>query len=309
MSGRTPIGERPLPGAAVEVLESLHQHRLLSVGQIHLLHTPEKSRRWTQRLVGELAAHGLVRFVRDTGARKLWFVTDDGADAVAALASGADPRRKVITPAQAAGPLRRHTLAVNDAGIAFVAAARRRGDECGALSWRHEVAHPIGRPAGRGRGELLIADALLTYIRVDEAGEATLHYRFLELDRATIPADALARKLTRYARLHRYASAARKGQPAEPDWRAHYPSFPAVHVLLAGGSRAALERRLARVASLAGDDPELAEAPAVSISFALLAELVEHGPFASIFVELSDPERPVSWLGPERASARQGGGG
>ena len=308
MTARTPVGERPLPGAAVEVLESLHQHRLLSIGQIHLLHTPEKSRRWTQRLVGELAAHGLVRFVRGAGARKLWFVTEEGADAVAALATGADPRRKVITPAQAAGPLRRHTLAVNDAGIAFVEAARRRGDECGPLSWRHEVAHPIARPAGRGRGELVIADALLTYIRVDEAGEATLHYRFLELDRATIPADALARKLTRYARLYRYAPAAKAGRPAEPAWRAHYPSFPPVHVLLAGDSRPALERRLARVISLGGADPELAKAGAASVSFALLAELLEHGPFATIFVDLTEPERPVSWLGPEPVSARQGGG-
>jgi hypothetical protein len=55
-----------------------------------------------------------------------------------------ETRRKLLSPMDARGPLRAHTLAVNDVGIAFLKAARPRAeDECGPLAWRHEVAHPI----------------------------------------------------------------------------------------------------------------------------------------------------------------------
>lgn len=302
------VAERPLPAVAVEVLESVHQHRLLSLAQIHALHTPRASLRWTQWLVGELYAHGLVRFVRGAGAAKLWYVSARGADAVEALPTRAETRRKVVAPAQAAGPLRQHTLAVNDAGIAFVEAARERGEECGPFSWRHEMAHPIGRRPGRARGELLIADALLAYLQPRADGEATVLYRFLELDRATLPADALAEKLTRYARLYQYVPdrAARKSEPA---WRAHYPAFPPVHVLLAGASPAALARRIERVVAIAQDDPELRRARRVQVSFASLADLLGQGPFAEIFVALADPSRLVNWLGEPAASSRRQRGG
>ncbi len=196
MTSRTPrLEERPLPAVAVEVLESLHQHRLLSTSQIHALHTPGASRRWTQSLLGALQAHGLARFVRSDGASKLWYLSDAGADAVEQLPARTETRRKVIAPAQAAGPLRQHTLQINDAGLAFVRAARARGDECGPFSWRHEIAHPIGALPGRRRSELLIAHALLTYLQTGSDGEADVHRRFLELDRATLPVPALAAKL------------------------------------------------------------------------------------------------------------------
>lgn len=42
----------------------------------------------------------------------------------------------------AAGPLQAHTLAVNDAAICFIEAARGRGDEFGPFAWRHEIYHP-----------------------------------------------------------------------------------------------------------------------------------------------------------------------
>jgi hypothetical protein len=250
-------------------------------------------------MLGELSARNLVRFVRTNGAGKLWLVTEHGADAVEALGTRAEPRRKVIAPAHAAGPLRQHTLAVNQAAIAFVLAARARGDECGPLSWRHEIAHPIGRPPGRRHGEQLITDALLTYLHTDPDGAATLHHRFIELDRATLPVDALAAKLTRYARLYRYAPDTKPGEPSRPGWIAHYPAFPAVHVLLAGARRRALERRLEQVIALAHTDPELTHTPQVAISFAHLDDLDDldtDGPFAHIFVELTNPERLVDWL-------------
>jgi hypothetical protein len=37
-----------LGATAVEILESIHQHRLLSTGQLHELHNPQATRRWIQ---------------------------------------------------------------------------------------------------------------------------------------------------------------------------------------------------------------------------------------------------------------------
>ena len=45
---------RALGPTAVAILESLNQHRLLSTRQVHALHTPQASRRWTQRQLARL---------------------------------------------------------------------------------------------------------------------------------------------------------------------------------------------------------------------------------------------------------------
>jgi hypothetical protein len=299
------VAERPLPRVAVEILESVHQHRLLSTVQVHTLHTPQTSPRWTQRLLSHLTAHGLVRSVRSHGQRRLWYVTEQGADALELLPTRAETRRKVITPAQAAGPLRAHTLQVNDAGIAWVRAARERGDECGPFSWRHEIAHPIGPPPGRRRAELLIADALLSYLQNHPGGEVSVHLRFLELDRATLPVAALASKLARYARLHAYTLDGQR----QPAWRSQYPTFPSVHVLLAGADRPALERRLEQAIALAAAEPALQRTTGPAFSFALLEDLICEGPFAPVFIALTDPSRWTDWQGKTAGATAATSGG
>jgi hypothetical protein len=290
-----------LPAAAGEVLESLYEHRLLSSHQIHRMHTPGASMRWTREILTGLRRHDLVDFLRAAdGGGSVYFLTPKGTDAVELIARGTQSRRKLITPAQAAGPLRAHTLAVNETGIAFLTSARERGDEFGALAWRHEIAHPTGPR----RGELLIADALFTYLRYGRDGELIFHYRLLELDRATLPTDTLAAKLARYARLHRYTAANQKA----PAWQARYPVFPGVICVLAGRPQPVLDRRAQTVLALCREDPELTRTPQVEISICLLCELTTHGPFTAIWQRPSD-ERRLDWLGhPVRHTSHDGAG-
>ncbi len=173
-----------------------------------------------------------MRFLRiGRGALRAWYLTEAGADLAESIPDRGEDRRKVLDACQASGPLQAHTLAVNEVGLAFLRAARERGDEFSAPSWRHEVAHPIGPAPGMRRGELLITDAVFAYLLVAEH-EVRFQYRFLELDRGTMPLDKLARKLARYARLYRFRPRAqhRGEERPPPAWEAHYPAFPAILV-------------------------------------------------------------------------------
>lgn len=285
--------------AAVGMLEGLDRHRLLSTAQLHALYTPGSSPRWTQQLLGRLRGSGLAEAARTPGGLGLWHLTPRGVAAVETIGGHPEERGKAVAPEQAAGPLQQHTLAVNDAGIAFVRAARERGDECGPLAWRHEVAHSLGRRPGQRRAELVIADALLTYEQ-DIDGETRFHYRFVELDRATMGAERLVEQLVRYRRLyHRMLPAEDPLDEPEPAWAGLYPVFPAVLVVLAGLPPERAARRRNTVLELLAEDVDGDTAPEVSISICSLDDLVAHGPFAPIFRGLGDPERPVDWLGKE----------
>lgn len=294
-----------LPAAAVEVMESLYQHRLLDTGQLHALHTPQATRRWTQQLLRGLARHGLVATARGPGALKLWYLTETGADAVEAIPTRAEPRRRLITAEQAAGQLQAHTLAVNDVGVAFLQAARQRGDEFGPLSWRHEIAHPIGALPGRHRGELLVADALLSYVRCDSDDAVLVEQRFLELDRGTLPVHELHAKFTRYQRLYRHAPDPPPGEDPVAAWRASYPSFPEVLVVFAHKPRAALQRRTQLTIALYQSDPDLAHARHPRVRCCQLEDLQANGPFAPIWLRAEDPSTLVDWLGrPDEPTSR-----
>jgi Replication-relaxation len=297
----SPTNPPRLGAGGVEILESLYQHRLLRTRQVHELHAPDASRRRTQELLSRLRVSGLAEMARDRVGGGAWYLTPAGLEAAETITSRAEQRRKLVTPAAAAGPLQEHTLAVNEVGLAFVRAARERADDCGPFAWRHEIAHPLGPAPGRRRSEQLIADALLTYQQEGGIGDVRFHYRFVELDRATMAAADLSSKLARYARLHRRTAPAEDPleEPA-PLWSLLYPVFPAVLVVLAGRGREALERRRATVLALVSEEPELAEDPEVEISLCLLEDLVERGPFASICLRPAAPGSVVDWLGEGR---------
>jgi hypothetical protein len=292
-----------LPAVATEVLTSIYQHRLLNTTQVHAMHLPGHTRRWAEQILTQLARRELTAFVRPgRGGPRLYYLTPAGAQAVETIPTRVETRRKLITPEQAAGPLWRHTLAVNDTGIAFMRAARERGDDFGALGWRHEIAHHAPA-AGHSRGELLIADALLTYLAHGPEGQLTFHYRLLELDRATVPADTLAAKLARYADL--YHAPANHGQPSgKPAWQARYPIFPDIICVLAGKPRPVLLRRAQTVLALCQADPQLQSTPQVRISLALLEDLQAHGPFAAIWRQPQHPTRLHDWLGDTHPNER-----
>lgn len=303
MNALTPAAAT-LPAATTEVLTSIYQHRLLSTSQIRAMHLHGHSRRWNERVLAELTRRGLIAFVHPSRNRpRLYFLTLAGAQAVETIPTRAETRRKLITPEQAAGPLWRHTLAVNDLGIAFMRAAREHHDDFGPFAWRHEIAHHAPKP-GHARGELLISDALLTYLTHDRDGQLTFHYRLLELDRASVPTDTLAAKLARYADLYRHAPTNR-GQPSgKPAWQARYPIFPDIICVLAGQPRTALLRRAQTVLALCQNDRQLQRTPEVRISLALLEDLQTHGPYAPVWRRPENPMQTLDWLG--RARPRNG---
>ena len=279
-----------LPEITAELIASLGEHRVLSTEQLRTIHLPERSMRRTQQVLASLEGAGLLRHVDARVApRRLWFLSDAGVD-LAFEAGGLERRPKVLGPRDAAGALRAHTLAVNDAAICFLRTARERGDEFGPLSWRHEVAHPMS--AGRGRRRrTLFADAVLTYVR--QAEKITyLDHVFLELDRATLSVDRLATEMGRYADLYRASD-----PQGESIWKRRYPSFPRVLCVLAGGSREALGRRRDIALALLRRDPQVERTPQLQISFCRLEDLGDEGPFAPIFRGLADAKRPVDWLG------------
>jgi len=278
----------------IEMLECVYQHRLLSTAQLHALYRDGLSLRRTQRALAAMERVGWLASVRQPGGMKLWFVTGSGAHAVESIPNRVELRSKLLEQAQAAGPLQHHTLAVNEVGVAFVRAARERGDEFGPLAWRNEIAHPVGR----GKSDVVIADAVLTYEQ--DAGEAVYtHLRFLELDRATMASEALVAKLRRYVELHNYVVAPSKHRGVKytglARWREQYTHFPAVMVVLANGPRHRLERRrwltCGRWKTLHRERGRY-----VDLYVCLLEDLVEQGPFAPIFTS-SDADELVDWLG------------
>jgi hypothetical protein len=129
----------------------------------------------------------------------------------------------------------------------------------------------------------VIADAVLTYLRLT-TDEVLVEQRFLELDRATLPVDAMAAELARYAEL--FGAQEKDGTPV---WLRRYPIFPGVVCVLAGAGRDALALLRAK--------PRLTRSPEVSIRICLLEDLVERGPFAPIFRGLREPGLEVDWLG------------
>lgn len=286
-----------LSARAIEIVASLAAHRSLSTAQIRVVHMPEAGLRRTQQVMARIAAAGLAGAADSTGSpQRLWFATEAGARA--AEASGALPRApRLFEAREVVGPLKAHTVAVNEAAISFLVAARGRGEDFGPLAWRHEVTHPLRQERRGRRARAVIADAVLTYLRL--AGhKVRIEQRFLELDRATLSVDAMAAELARYGELFRAM-----GKNGTPIWRSRYPAFPAVICVLAGARREVLTRRRDIALALMRSEPQMTLTPEVEIRICLLEDLVAEGPYAPIFRSLRDPGRALDWLGQKEEEA------
>ena len=159
------------------------------------------------------------------------------------------------------------------------------------------------------RGELVITDAVFSYLHRADSG-ASIHYRFVELDRATLPVDRLIAKLARYTRLYRFRPKAARGKQADEAWRAHYPVFPVLMVVFADQPRRNLESRMQAVELLYPQDYQLSRTPQLSIQLCLLEDLERRGPFAPIFSDLNTGAKAVNWIGePSSRSLRADEGG
>jgi hypothetical protein len=290
---------RALPPVAGSMLAGIYEHRLLSTTQLHALYTPHAQPRWARQVLALLEMRGFVDRIRSPRRLSLWFLTDAGADAVEAGGARVEFRRRVTSREQAEGPLKKHTIAVNQVGVEFVRAARERGDECGADSWRNEIAHPISQARGRRAAELVIADAMLTYLQTTDGGALALHQRFIELDRGTRTTEQLAAKITRYARLRHYAPPALGENAGEPLWRSYYRAWPHLLIVLADQSRQTMRQRVQRTLTLQASDPA-GRAGQIAVSFVALDDLSTRGPFAPIFISAQQPEQSVDWLGEPR---------
>lgn len=275
-----------------EVIVSAYRHRLLSTSQIHRLHTPQASMRWTQMLLARLEDAGYLARVRArtakwAGRESLWWGTDIGADA-AETGEDVTERRYRMSAQRALGPLQAHTLATNDVGAAFVTAARTLGHECSPADWDHEIAFRIAdRPTTGPGSDLVVVDAVLHYTIHWPEGDELL-CRFVEVDRGTETVGRLAAKLRSYAALYDYVP---KPTGRDPDngprlagWHTQFLAFPKVLVVLCGRPADQLQRRRDTLLELCRHDPALGRLAArVSISVTTLAELTAEGPFAPIF--------------------------
>jgi hypothetical protein len=297
-------GPRALPPVAGSMLTGIYEHRLLSTTQLHGLYTPAAKPRWARQVLALLEQRGFVDRIRSPRRLSLWFLTDTGADAVEAGGARVELRRRVTSREQAEGPLKKHTIAVNQVGVEFVRAARQQGDECGPGSWRNEIAHPISQARGRRPAELVIADALLTYLQTSNDGALALHQRFIELDRGTRPTEQLAAKITRYARLRYYTPPGSGENTPEPLWRSYYRAWPHVLIVLADQSRESMRQRVRRTLALQASDPA-GRVGQIPVSFVALDDLTAHGPFTPIFLSTQQPEQPVDWLGQPQPQEHQ----
>lgn len=272
-----------------DIIVSAYRHRLLSIRQIHQLHTPGRTLRWTQRVLAGLERRGYLARARTpaptrAGRHSLWWVTDIGADA--AEAGEVPERRYRMTTQRALGPLQAHTLATNDVGLAFVTAARAHGHECSPADWDHEVAYRIAdRPVAGPGSDLLVVDAVLNYtLRWPEGDE--LLTRFVEVDRGTETVARLAAKLRAYAALYEHVPRPPSGQPGSrlAGWHHHHLVFPRILVVLTGLTRDRLVRRRETLLELCRHDQRLLRLDGrLHVSVTTLDELTDRGPFAPIF--------------------------
>ncbi|MFI5689474.1 replication-relaxation family protein [Streptomyces sp. NPDC051636] len=291
---RTAAGFTPSPVEPLkhQLLATLFQHRMASTHQLHVLLRPDRSRQSVSEQLNDMLSERLVGFVvlPQSHRSRVWYLTPKGARLTRDWPALRGRPPYPITSATAASLKTPHTLTVLRTHLAFVADARRRGDEHGHLDWTPEVFHSIGD------GERVVADAVMHYTLIN--GEQRRKLRaFVEVDRATMSSERLAAKLIEYARLWAYEPqpVGRRRQARGPGWLRWYPVFPRVLFVLTGASRQTMDNRISDLKAMVAHHPLVADlAREVPLGAVVLEDLEEYGPASDVWVPL-DGCKPGPW--------------
>ncbi|MEV7783648.1 replication-relaxation family protein [Kitasatospora sp. NPDC088351] len=274
------------------VVAALYQFRMATAEQLRVLHTPDSKPELMRRRLRRLKSEGLVEDVvlPQAGRLRAWFLTERGARIAArfpeleGVASPPLPEDKTEARLRVG-----HILAVTRTQAAFVAGARKAGDECQPLDFLPEVYHRYGE----GRDGAVIADGLLHY--ATGGPDRALNRAFVEVDRGTMASEKLAAKLIGYARfrehhpipphLRRTAGA----QSVLPAWQQHYPAFPRLLFVLADTGERAARQRIIDLQAIADGHPVVAlMLMTVKAGAARLDDLEQHGTSAAVWHSLSN---------------------
>ncbi|GAA1104394.1 replication-relaxation family protein [Nocardiopsis metallicus] len=292
-----PIRTIEASALAQQALAVLYQHRLVTSHQLARLLTPDAaSRRYMLHVLRQMRHQGLADRVVPPGRQPhRWFLTPAGARAVQE-ADQVLVRPYRMSPERAAGPLADHMLAVVEMGLAFFEHARTQGDDFEPLHWIPEVAHRYAKGTGRFADTHVISDALLHYVAIRSNGFRVQYQFLVEVDRTTMPVARLAAKLVAYARyfdhypLRKRRSAA--DGPARPAWQKRYPRFPRVLLVLDGANQRRLANRRTDLAAYVRFSPYLTvPREGFAIGCATMPDLMEHGPQARIWINLTSPQQ------------------
>ncbi|MEV7177845.1 replication-relaxation family protein [Kitasatospora sp. NPDC093679] len=296
-----PTATRPAPVGQFDylALSSLFQHRCATSEQLRLLAAPQAGISFTLRKLRGLQQQGLVAHTNLERRARLWFLTDAGRSVAARMPemNGRDSPPQNLGDVQAR-ILLPHTQAVLRSHLAFLADARRRGDEYGPLDWAPEVHHQLSER----RRDALRADALMHYTLHTPAGRVHLR-AFVELDRCTTTSEQLTSKLTAYARFHEHTPIPHRlrgtaeAQGALPVWQDFYPVFPRLLFILADASALTMSNRIADLQLAAGEGSRVVNLlRRVPAGAATLDDIESHGPSAPVWKSLAQPDRPAcSW--------------
>ncbi|WP_406278304.1 replication-relaxation family protein [Streptomyces sp. NBC_00191] len=286
--------------AAHRALALLAQHRLVTTPQMHQLLNPGNVRTTTSNVLNALREDKLVSYtvLPNSSRLRAWFLTVRGARIATSWPELRGRALQTPTGATDASLRAAHTLTGVRAHLAFLADARRRGDEYGPLDWVPEIAHRLPDTGGEDK---LVADAVLHYTATSPR---RLQYRaFVEIDRATMSSERLARKLISYARFHDYTPqpVGRRGtvadQAAMLAWQRLYPRFPRVLFILTGASAPSLTRRIDDLRAMTAGHPLVAQlAGQVKLGAAVLEDLEHHGPSSAVWTPLAGPADRRSWM-------------
>ncbi|MGW1766497.1 replication-relaxation family protein [Streptomyces sp. NPDC002073] len=281
-----------------QALALIAQHRLVTTHQLHQMLAPQMPPTKMHKVLAPLRAQELIAHTVLGGSRHMQahYLTPAGAQTVRDWPELRGRAPVVLTDA-AASLRAAHTLTGVRAHIAFLTDARQRGDEYGALDWVPEIAHRLPDTGGE---EQVIADAVFHYT---VGGSQRRQYRaFVEIDRATMSSERLARKLISYARFHDYTPqpTGRRQTVADQSamfaWQRSYPRFPRILFILTGAPRPALVRRIEDVRQMATAHAFVARFAAhVPLGATILEDIEDTGPSAAVWTPLTGPAEPRPW--------------